>query len=88
MTKGPALPYDSLAQLRGKLVKAVPLLKGVDDVPENAWTVEPAGSISDSAFAAVIADHYLTNPVARASALMAELSANAHARSETAVAAE
>ncbi|NBX42074.1 MAG: hypothetical protein EBR13_01085, partial [Rhodobacteraceae bacterium] len=35
-----------------------------------------------------IADHYLTNPIARASQLMAELSANAKARNAAALAAE
>jgi NADH-quinone oxidoreductase subunit G len=35
-----------------------------------------------------VSDFYLTNPIARASSLMAELSANAKARVETQVAAE
>jgi NADH-quinone oxidoreductase subunit G len=35
-----------------------------------------------------ITDFYLTNPIARASELMAELSANAKARAEQPVAAE
>ena len=37
---------------------------------------------------AAIADFYLTNPIARASELMAELSANAKARRARPVAAE
>jgi NADH-quinone oxidoreductase subunit G len=39
-------------------------------------------------FKLAIADHYLTNPIARASEVMAELSAMAKARRETPVAAE
>jgi NADH-quinone oxidoreductase subunit G len=35
-----------------------------------------------------VADHYLTNPIARASMLMAELSAMAKARGTTQLAAE
>jgi len=35
-----------------------------------------------------IADHYLTNPIARASTLMAELSARAKARRQPPMAAE
>jgi len=37
---------------------------------------------------AAVGDHFLTNPIARASALMGELSANARARRQTRMAAE
>ncbi|KMW57836.1 NADH-ubiquinone oxidoreductase chain G [Candidatus Rhodobacter oscarellae] len=85
---GAALPYDSLAQLRQKLVGDVPHLAQIDQVPENAWQPLPAGALGDGAFTAAVQDFYLTNPIARASSLMAELSANAHARSQSAIAAE
>ena len=39
-------------------------------------------------FRNAIADHYLTNPIARSSSLMAELSARAKARTEAPLAAE
>jgi NADH-quinone oxidoreductase subunit G len=44
--------------------------------------------MGDAAFQTAIADFYLTNPIARASQLMAELSANAKARREKPLAAE
>jgi NADH-quinone oxidoreductase subunit G len=40
------------------------------------------------AFGQAISDYYLSNPIARASALMAELSANAKARNSASLAAE
>ena len=82
------LPFDSMAQLRKGLVEAVPHLKMIDQVPENEWTKLDAGKLGEASFVTAIKDHYLTNPIARASEIMAELSANAAARGETAVAAE
>ncbi|WP_338548463.1 NADH-quinone oxidoreductase subunit NuoG [Roseovarius phycicola] len=85
---GSALPYDSLAQLRQALVAEVPHLAQVDDVPENAWTAVPAGKLDKGVLQSAVGDFYLTNPVARASQLMAELSANAKVRQSEPVAAE
>ena len=77
---GATQPWDSLAQLRQALVAAVPHLAQIDEVPENDWQPLPEGKLGDAAFRNAIKDFYLTNPIARASALMAELSANAKAR--------
>ncbi|SFR54341.1 NADH-quinone oxidoreductase subunit NuoG [Litoreibacter janthinus] len=85
---GAALPYDSLAQLRKALVAEVPHLLGVDVVPENTWTPLKAKKMGKADFRLALTDFYLTNPIARASELMAELSANAKARASTAMAAE
>ncbi|MEO0657860.1 MAG: NADH-quinone oxidoreductase subunit NuoG [Pseudomonadota bacterium] len=85
---GATQPWDSLAALRQALVKDVPHLAEIDEVPENEWQALPAGDLGSGAFQYAIADFYLTNPVARASALMAELSANAKARDGQALAAE
>lgn len=85
---GAALPYDSLAALRKAMVKAVPHLAMVDEVVENKWQPIVAGGMGDADFVGAITDHYLTNAITRASGLMAELSANAKARSETKIAAE
>ena len=85
---GETLPYDSLAQLRQTMVAAHPHLAGVDQVAENEWVAIAAGKLSDAAFRNVISDFYLTNPIARASEVMAELSANAKARGMEKVAAE
>jgi len=82
------LPYDSLAGLRQALVKAHPHLGQVDHVAENDWAAEAQGKMTSAAFSYAISDFYLTNPIARASSLMAELSANAKARRKGALAAE
>ncbi|CUH50656.1 NADH-quinone oxidoreductase subunit NuoG [Shimia marina] len=85
---GATLAYDSLAQLRQALVKEVPHLKQIDQVVENEWQpLEPA-KLKNGDFKSAVSDFYLTNPIARASALMAELAAAAKARSETKMAAE
>ena len=85
---GAPLPYDSLAQLRQALVKAVPHLKKIDEVAQNEWTREAEGKMTDAPFARAISEHYLTNPIARASQLMGELAANAKARQDAPMAAE
>ena len=86
---GATLPWDSLAQLRQALVAAVPHLADIDGVAENTWAAVPAGKLGKATFRNAVKDFYLTNPIARSSALMAELSAAAKARAEsTKVAAE
>ena len=82
------LPFDSLAQLRQAMVVAVPHLAQVDQVVDNEWQALPIVALEKAKFHNVIADFYLTNPIARASTLMAELSANAKARGASKVAAE
>ncbi|MFK7869016.1 MAG: NADH-quinone oxidoreductase subunit NuoG [Roseobacter sp.] len=82
------LPFDSLAQLRQGMIKAYPVLKKVDEVAQNAWQPVATGTLSEAPFKNAVTDFYLTNPIARASQLMAELSAGAKARKEQALAAE
>ncbi|WP_424971537.1 NADH-quinone oxidoreductase subunit NuoG [Dinoroseobacter sp. S76] len=85
---GATLPFDSLAQLRKALVAEVPHLAQIDDVPENTWEALPTGTLGKADFRNAIRDFYLTNPIARASALMGELTAMAKARAEAPMAAE
>jgi NADH-quinone oxidoreductase subunit G len=88
---GAALPFDSLAQLRQALIAAVPHLAQIDQVVANDWQTLELAPLKAGDFKLAIASdaqHYLTNPIARASALMGELAANAKARAETPVAAE
>ena len=82
------LPWDSLAALRRALVAAHPHLGAVDQVPVNLWQPLPLRAPAKADFRNVIKDFYLTNPIARASAVMAECSALALARAKTALAAE
>ncbi|MCF6445303.1 NADH-quinone oxidoreductase subunit NuoG [Nereida sp. MMG025] len=85
---GSALPFDSLAQLRQAMVAAHPHLGAVDEVAENDVVALPKGKLGKATFRYAVSDFYLTNPIARASELMAELSANAKARASGAMAAE
>jgi NADH-quinone oxidoreductase subunit G len=85
---GAVLPYDSLSELRQAMVEAVPHLALIDEVPQNELVPMKASGIGDGPFGLAIADFYLSNPIARASALMAELSAGARARGEARIAAE
>ena len=85
---GATLPFDSIAALRKLLVKDVPHLADVDQVPENEWSALPKGKLGKASFAPALSDFYLSNPIARASELMAELSSNAAARRANPMAAE
>ncbi len=82
------LPYDSMAQLRQAIVAAHPHLGRIDEVAENDWQPIPVTQPGKADFRNAVSDFYLTNPVARASSLMAELSANAKARKSAPMAAE
>ena len=77
---GKKLPYDSLAQLRAALVAAHPHFADVDAVaPVDAAALKDlaslAGALDKAPFGRAVEDFYLTNPIARASAVMAECSA-------------
>lgn len=85
---GATLPYDSLAQLRQAMIAEVPHLGQIDQVPENETEMLNGGKLGAATFRNAVADFYLTNPITRASELMAELSANAKARKQQPLAAE
>jgi len=85
---GATLPWDSLAALRSALVKAHPHLGRVDAVAVNDWQPLEAKPLGKVDFRNVIKDFYLTNPVARASTVMADLSAMAKVRAAQPLAAE
>ena len=82
------LPFNSLAELRQSLLEAHPHLGQVDQILQSEWAPLKAGSLDKATFRSAISDFYLTNPIARASKLMAELSAGAEARAQAPVAAE
>ena len=82
------LPFDSLAQLRSALIAEVPHLAQIDVVPENTWTPLSGGKLGTAPFGSPIRDFYLTNPIARASEVMAELSKMAAERASAPMAAE
>jgi NADH-quinone oxidoreductase subunit G len=83
---GRKLPYDSLPQLRQSVFKAHPHLQRADQVApgEGADITALAGrggSPEKAVFGSAIEDFYLTNPIARASVIMAECSVLAEGRS-------
>ncbi|HEV2900634.1 MAG TPA: NADH-quinone oxidoreductase subunit NuoG [Pseudaminobacter sp.] len=74
------LPFDSLAQLRRKLYATYPQFAEIDEIAAGdpadiARAAKIAGPLAKGAFASQVKDFYLTNPIARASSVMAECSA-------------
>ena len=76
---GHTLPYDTLDQLRSRLMSDHPTFGRIDYLaPAGSFDVASLGSkgdLGDVAFVSAVIDPYLNNPIARASATMAELSA-------------
>jgi NADH-quinone oxidoreductase subunit G len=77
---GRKLPYDSLGALRRSLWKAYPHLARLDEIASGSRSdivalATRGGTPADSSFASPIDDFYFTNPIARASGIMAECSA-------------
>uniref|UniRef100_Q07NL7 NADH-quinone oxidoreductase n=1 Tax=Rhodopseudomonas palustris (strain BisA53) TaxID=316055 RepID=Q07NL7_RHOP5 len=78
-TLGQTLGYDSLAALRKAIYAAAPHLARIDQIaPADAGAIaalaERGGEVGKAPFSCPIKDYYLTNPIARASAVMAECS--------------
>ena len=83
------MPFDSLAELRAALYAGHPHLARIGDIaPASLDQVkalaERKGAPTAAAFSLAVSDFYLTNPIARASAIMAECSALAAGRLATA----
>jgi NADH-quinone oxidoreductase subunit G len=86
---GKKLPYDSLTALRQAIFKATPHLMRIDQIEAgNAADLMAlagkGGNVDKAPFKSVVEDYYLTNPIARASAVMAECSRLASGRMLTA----
>jgi NADH-quinone oxidoreductase subunit G len=77
---GARLPYDSMSVLRQALFKAHPHMQRIGRITQASPSDIEAlaavgGTPAKDPFAAPIDDFYMTNPIARASAIMAECSA-------------
>ncbi|MDO9382967.1 MAG: NADH-quinone oxidoreductase subunit NuoG [Hyphomicrobiaceae bacterium] len=77
---GQTLPYDTLSALRLAMYKSAPQLQRLDMViGESDGSLDTLANsdarTGSEPFATAVADFYLTNPIARASAVMAEMSA-------------
>jgi NADH-quinone oxidoreductase subunit G len=82
---GHTLPYDDIATLRAAMYKLAPQLARLNATPVagRSGTIEAEGPIDAAPFVNPIRDYYLTNPIARASTVMAEMSALKNATSGT-----
>ena len=73
---GRPLPFNSLGDIRRRVAELAPTIGRADVVVPASWgDFGSDGAMEKAAFTAGIADFYLTNPVARASAIMANVSA-------------
>jgi NADH-quinone oxidoreductase subunit G len=84
-TLGKTLPFDSLGGLRSALYAAHPNMAMLDmadaaDPSDIAKLSTIGGKPEKAPFSQAISDFYMTNPVARASAVLAECSALAAGR--------
>ncbi len=72
------LKYDNLTQLREKLFLEYPNLSLLDQVKKNEWinSNKYSKECLRRELKNIWSDHYLTNPIARSSKIMAELSKN------------
>ncbi|MCP4380322.1 MAG: NADH-quinone oxidoreductase subunit G [Hyphomicrobiales bacterium] len=82
---GHTLPFDSLAALRAALYKEHPHFARIDQIEGGSPATVSAlasseGKPSSDPFGLAVEDFYMTNPIARASAVMAECSALAATR--------
>jgi NADH-quinone oxidoreductase subunit G len=90
---GATLPYDTLKDLRAAMYRAAPQLAAVDSVEARAVSgletlAKLSGRTTAAPFASAIEDFYFTNAVARASAVMAGMSALRSNREQKLSAAE
>ncbi|MEM9098786.1 MAG: molybdopterin-dependent oxidoreductase, partial [Pseudomonadota bacterium] len=79
---GQTLPFNSLDALRAALFEAHPHLAVIDAITEAEWTPLPQDDMEANPFTQALGDHYLTNPIARASQMMADMSKLARERAQ------
>jgi len=73
---GQPLPYDDLSALRAAMEADAPHFAEVDHVvPAGALPELASGELDATAFETPVKDFYMTNPIARASAVMAQCAA-------------
>ena len=69
---GEPLPFDTIEQVRAQIFEAHPHLAQIDAIQRADWQAAPIGDLGDAPLRGTVRDFYLTNPIARASATMAE----------------
>ncbi len=74
---GKTLSYDTLAQVRSRLVSVNKVFAAIDQQAPGAWgPFGKAGATTDAAFVSAVANFYMTCPISRASRTMAECMAS------------
>jgi len=74
---GKTLPYDTLAQVRSRLVSVNKVFAAIDQQAPSTWgAFGRAGAASDTPFVSAVANFYMTCPISRASRTMAECMAS------------
>ena len=74
---GKPLPYDTIDQVRARLIAVNKSFAALDRQAPGAWgEFGAAGTTSDAPFASPIANFYMTDPISRASKTMAECMAS------------
>ena len=69
---GQTLPFDSLADLRVKMINATPSLGNIDEVTPAEWGAFGSdGQMSSDGFVNPIDNFFMTDPISRASSTMA-----------------
>jgi NADH-quinone oxidoreductase subunit G len=70
---GKTLPYDTLDQVRARLVAVNRSFAALEQQTVGSWgSIGEAGSVGDAPFVSPIANFYMTCPISRASRTMAE----------------
>ncbi|MFP6713137.1 MAG: NADH-quinone oxidoreductase subunit NuoG [Rhodospirillales bacterium] len=70
---GKTLPFDSLADLRSRMIAATPSLGNLDEVTPAKWGEFGSNdAMASGAFISPIANFFMTDPISRASATMAD----------------
>ena len=73
---GRTVPLDSLGEVRARMIELAPQLAEPDVIVPAPWQkFGRKGKLDGPAFASPIADFYRTDPISRASMIMAECSA-------------
>jgi NADH-quinone oxidoreductase subunit G len=74
---GKTLPYDSLDQVRSRLIAVNKTFAALEQQSPGAWgNFGKAGEVGQAAFVSPIANFYMTCPISRASRTMAECTAS------------
>jgi NADH-quinone oxidoreductase subunit G len=73
---GKSLPFDTLVQLREKMIAACPVLEAIGETLAAEWGMfGKSGALTAQAFVPTVQNFYMTDPISRASPTMAKCTA-------------